>query len=201
MASGEQIDGQHTERSGVSSSVFFQDCTLSSARVRAYKFAMTGYDSSSNMTRDNDLAATLQSVDSYINVPPHMREYYHFVVLLSNLNHATTTELLKSLFHTLSGFLHASIRTLTVHCNINYYKRFVQKFKPTKYLLMKADVNTTGNPTGTGELIFAEEASMQSAANVIHGQIIDGRTISAHELRLLDVKPEYYEQCINYNIL
>ncbi|KAK8940598.1 hypothetical protein KSP39_PZI010693 [Platanthera zijinensis] len=52
-------------------------------------------------------------------------------------------------------------------------------------LLEKVDANTAGNPTGTGELIFADEASMQAAANVIDGQIIDGRTISAHELRLL----------------
>ncbi|KAK8946654.1 hypothetical protein KSP39_PZI007024 [Platanthera zijinensis] len=81
--------------------------------IHTYIFAMTEYASSANVTHENDLPATFESVDSYSNVPPDMRDYYYFAVLLSNLNHATTMEFSRSLFQTLSGFLHASPRHQT----------------------------------------------------------------------------------------
>ncbi|KAK8950701.1 hypothetical protein KSP39_PZI003894 [Platanthera zijinensis] len=40
----------------------------------------TRYDSSANVTRENDHSSTLDSAHSYINVPPHMRDYYYFAV-------------------------------------------------------------------------------------------------------------------------
>ncbi|KAK8934340.1 hypothetical protein KSP39_PZI014824 [Platanthera zijinensis] len=126
---------------------------------------MTEPNSLSNGPCENDLTFTFGATDSYNNVPPEMRDYYYFAVLLRNLNQATTTPSIKLLFQNLPGFLYGSI-----------------------------DVDASGNSSGTAELIFADEFSMQAAASMIDGQAIDGRAISAEELRLFDIKPEYYQQ-------
>ncbi|KAK8945276.1 hypothetical protein KSP40_PGU017713 [Platanthera guangdongensis] len=132
---------------------------------------MSAYNSSVTVTQENTMSSTVESIDSYNNVPVDMRDYYYFAILLSNLPHTTTADLLRSLFQDLPGFLHASV-----------------------------DITTSDNQTTTGELIFTDEVSMHDAAIVITGQIIDGIPIATEELRLFDIKPEYYQHThINNN--
>ncbi|KAK8953947.1 hypothetical protein KSP39_PZI001971 [Platanthera zijinensis] len=124
-------------------------------------FAMSGLNSSSAITCKNDLLTSTE-LEHFADVPPEMRDNYYFCLLLANLNLRTTSQVLKYVFASLPGFSHTI-----------------------------ADVDSNGDPVGTGEVIFADEATMIAAAGNMHNKLIDGNKISVRSMTLFDVKPEF----------
>ncbi|KAK8949235.1 hypothetical protein KSP39_PZI004962 [Platanthera zijinensis] len=106
---------------------------------------MSGSNSSSTMTRNNGLLFTGTELEHSDIAPPEMRENYYFCLLITNLNRCTTTQVLQSVFGSLPGFIHDSV-----------------------------DVDTKGEPVGTGEAIFTDEMTMSETAIKMENHIIDG---------------------------
>ncbi|KAK8962034.1 hypothetical protein KSP40_PGU020929 [Platanthera guangdongensis] len=102
----------------------------------------------SEMRREKFLSRTREKLLYADDVPPEMREKHRFGLLLARLNPDTSTEVLKSVFGSLPGFIDVI-----------------------------ADVDTEGEPMCMGEAVFADEATMKDAAKKMDGQIIDGNKI------------------------
>ncbi|KAK8933871.1 hypothetical protein KSP39_PZI015645 [Platanthera zijinensis] len=84
--------------------------------------------------------------------------------------------------------------------NAGLQGRYIDEFifgldkNASQYFNSQADVDTAGKPTGTGEVIFADETTMLAAAQHMNNQMIDGEKISVSELTLFDVKPEFFQR-------
>ncbi|KAK8942737.1 hypothetical protein KSP39_PZI009167 [Platanthera zijinensis] len=105
---------------------------------------------------------TREKLEYADDVPPEMRENHRYGLLLAFLNPDTSTEVLKSVFGSLPGFID-----------------------------IIADVETEGEPMCMGEAVFADEATMKDAAKKMDGQIIDGYKIWVREMAVFSIKPEY----------
>ncbi|KAK8937133.1 hypothetical protein KSP39_PZI011921 [Platanthera zijinensis] len=125
--------------------------------------AMSASESSSTSTSPKNLLFMCSEPEYTGDVPMEMRDNYYFCLLLSNLIVCTSTAVLKSIFGSLPGFIHTTV-----------------------------DVDTRGQPLGTGEVIFADALTMHEAATTMDSCVIDGTTISVREMTLYDIRPEFF---------
>ncbi|KAK8918884.1 hypothetical protein KSP39_PZI021564 [Platanthera zijinensis] len=138
-------------------------------------------------------------------IPGHPGTYTQNVVFKELLSKVIVQLLHRKIF-AMSGLNSSSAITcnddLLISTELEHFADVPQEMRDNYYFCLllgnlnlrttsQADVDANGNPVGTGEVIFADEATMTAAAGNMHNKLIDGNQILVRAMTLFDVKPEF----------